>query len=189
MLSVRFLNPVLESEFQRALRVLAGAHDTQKKRVSLGFSGQGKRSVRVGYVVEHPIWKTSYRLRIDPNGKVFIQGWAIVENTSDDDWNDVRMVLVSGRPISYKMDLYEPLYIPRPTVEINCSPSLRPVVYGGAMTELANGQMVPVPPPGVVMPVNPAANPYPGGPPQAALPPHGVLLRGLACLVLCPLLL
>ena len=46
-----------------------------------------------------------------------MQGWAIVENTSDDDWNNVRMVLVSGRPISYKMDLYQPLYIPRPWVE------------------------------------------------------------------------
>jgi len=135
VLAVRFLSPRLESEFHRALEVLAASHDTQKKSVSLGFDGQGKRKVRVGYVVERPIWKTSYRLRLEPNGKVFMQGWALVENTSDDDWNDVRMVLVSGRPISYKMNLYEPLYMPRPTVEPELFASLRPPVYGGAMMQ------------------------------------------------------
>lgn len=135
VLGVRFLNEKLESEFQRALRVLAQSHDTQKKTVSLGFNGQGKRAVRVGYVVERPLWKTSYRLRIEPNGKIFMQGWAMVENTSDDDWNGVRMVLVSGRPISYQMNLYEPIYIPRPTVEPEMFASLRPPVYGGAMGE------------------------------------------------------
>ncbi len=135
VVAVRFLNPVLESEFQRALQVLAGSHDVQKKTVSVAFLGEGKRPVRVGYVVERPIWKTSYRLRMEPAGKIFLQGWAIVENTSDDDWNDIRMVLVSGRPISYKMNLYDPLYIPRPTVEPELFASLRPPVYGGALGE------------------------------------------------------
>src|SRR5262249_52896975 len=89
--------------------------------------------VRVGYVVENPIWKTSYRLVLDGNGKAFLQGWASVENTSDEDWRDVRMVLVSGRPISFQMNLYEPLYIPRPTVEPDLFASLRPPTYGGAL--------------------------------------------------------
>lgn len=135
VLGVKFLNPTLDNEFQRALQVLARSHDVQKKTVSLGFSGAGKRAVRVGYVVERPIWKTTYRLRMEPNGKLFLQGWALVENTSDDDWNDVRMVLVSGKPISYQMNLYEPLYIPRPFVEPELFASLRPPVYSGAMDQ------------------------------------------------------
>jgi hypothetical protein len=134
VVSVRFSNPTLEAELQRALSILASAHDTQKKTVSVGFNGQGKRQVRVGYVLERPIWKTTYRLRLDPKGKIFLQGWALVENTSDDDWNDVRMVLVSGKPISFKMNLYDPIYIPRPFVEPEMYASLRPPVYGGAMT-------------------------------------------------------
>jgi hypothetical protein len=134
VVSVRFLNPTLETEFQRALNVLASSHDTQKKTVSVGFNGEGKRQVKVGYVVERPIWKTSYRLRIDNKGKVFLQGWALVENTSDDDWNDVRMVLVSGKPISFKMNLYDPIYIPRPFVEPEMFASLRPPVYAGSMS-------------------------------------------------------
>jgi hypothetical protein len=134
VVSVRFENKNLESEFQRALNVLATSHDTQKKTVSVGFNGEGKRNVKVGYVVERPIWKTTYRLRIDNNGKVFLQGWALVENTSDDDWNDVRMVLVSGKPISFRMNLYDPIYIPRPFVEPEMFASLRPPVYAGSMS-------------------------------------------------------
>jgi hypothetical protein len=138
VISVRFMNQTLETEFQRALNVLAGSHDTQKKMVSVGFNGIGKRQVRVGYVVERPIWKTSYRLRIDDNEKIFLQGWALVENTSDDDWNDIRMVLVSGKPISFKMNLYDPIYIPRPFVEPEMFASLRPPVYSGSI-EITEG--------------------------------------------------
>ncbi|MCI0464842.1 MAG: DUF4139 domain-containing protein [Gemmataceae bacterium] len=129
---VRFLKPELEQEFRKALEVLATGHDKQKKTVSLNFLGSGKRDVRVGYVTESPIWKTSYRLSLDKaSNKVFLQGWAIVENTTDEDWNQVRLGLVSGRPISFQMDLYEPLYVPRPMVEPELFASLRPQVYGG----------------------------------------------------------
>ena len=121
--------------------MLARAHDTQKKAVSLSFNGEGKRTVKVGYVVENPIWKTSYRLVLEDGKdgkKAFLQGWAVVENTSDDDWKDVRMVLVSGRPISFKMDLYQPLFIPRPTVEPELFASLRPPTFSGAMNNPAS---------------------------------------------------
>ena len=59
---LRFANPVMENEVRRALETLALSHDSQKKAVSLHFAGEGKRKVEVGYVVENPIWKTSYRL-------------------------------------------------------------------------------------------------------------------------------
>jgi len=132
---VRFLNPVLEGEFRRALETLALSHDTQKKAVSLNFNGEGKREVRVSYVVENPIWKTSYRLVLSSkkDGKPMLQGWAIVDNSSEEDWKDVRMALVSGRPISFQMDLYQPLYVPRPVVEPELFASLRPPTYQGAM--------------------------------------------------------
>ncbi|HEX4611049.1 MAG TPA: DUF4139 domain-containing protein, partial [Urbifossiella sp.] len=131
---LRFLNPVIESEFRRALEILALNHDAQKKAVSLHFAGDGKRRVQVGYVVEAPVWKTSYRLVLDAEGKgakPYLQGWAIVENPTDEDWSSVRMALISGRPISFKMDLYNPLYVPRPTVEPELFASLRPPTYSG----------------------------------------------------------
>lgn len=134
---VRFLNPTIEGEFRRALETLALSHDTQKKAVGLQFTGAGRRPVRVSYVTENPVWKTSYRMVLDKNGKPFLQGWAVVENTSDEDWNDVRMALVSGRPISFRMDLYSPLYVPRPMVEPELFASLRPPTYDGPMSRIA----------------------------------------------------
>jgi hypothetical protein len=131
---VRFLNPILDSEFKKALETLALSHDTQKKSVSINCIGEGKRDVRVGYVIENPIWKTSYRLVLDKKEKPYLQGWAIVENPTDEDWKDVRMALVSGRPISFQMDLYQPLYVPRPVVEPELFASLRPPTYSGNMT-------------------------------------------------------
>jgi len=129
--SLRFSNPVIESEFRRALEVLARTHDAQKKAVTLHFAGDGARKVQVGYVVDAPIWKTSYRLVLDEKAKPYLQGWAMVENPTDEDWGGVKMALVSGRPISFKMDLYNPLYVDRPTVEPELFASLRPVAYRG----------------------------------------------------------
>jgi hypothetical protein len=132
---VRFLNPVMESEIRKALETLALSHDTQKKAVSISFKGEGKRQVRVGYVIESPIWKTSYRLVLAKakDEKPFLQGWSVVENTTDEDWKDIRMALVSGRPISFQMDLYQPLFVQRPVVEPELFASLRPVAYSGGL--------------------------------------------------------
>jgi hypothetical protein len=130
---LRFLNPVMDSEMRKALETLALSHDTQKKAVSLTFAGEGERDVRVSYVIENPIWKTSYRLVLGKDGKPYLQGWAIVENPSDEDWNNVGMALISGRPISFQMDLYQPLYVPRPMVEPELFASLRPPTYDANM--------------------------------------------------------
>jgi hypothetical protein len=130
---VHFTSAVLEREFKQALDVLALSHDTQKKTVSLAFTGEGRRRVRVGYVVENPIWKTSYRLVLGKGGKALLQGWAIVENPTDEDWTNCGMTLVSGRPVSFQMDLYQPLYVQRPMVEPELFASLRPPSYEGAM--------------------------------------------------------
>ena len=54
----------LQDELNRALAALAGARDQDKKPVTINFAGTGNRRVRIGYVVETPIWKTSYRLAI-----------------------------------------------------------------------------------------------------------------------------
>jgi hypothetical protein len=149
---IRFLNAIMESEFKKALETLAMGHDSQKKAVSIHFAGQGKRNVKVGYVIENPVWKTSYRLVLPSlNGKKdeqkaadqkaeakkeekkspYLQGWAVVENTTDEDWSGVRMALISGRPISFQMNLYDALFIKRPVVEPELFASLRPVTYSG----------------------------------------------------------
>ncbi|MGL4462779.1 MAG: hypothetical protein ACRC1K_11565, partial [Planctomycetia bacterium] len=132
---VRFTRPELQKELQKALAVLATTRDNQKKSVNLAFKGEGKRQVRVGYVAESPVWKTSYRLVLAKEKAPFLQGWAIVENTTDEDWTGVKLNLVSGRPISFEMDLYEPLYVKRPEVQLELYASLRPQVYDDRLME------------------------------------------------------
>ena len=144
---VKFQNPRLEAELKRALEVLARSHDSRKKSVSVRLAGQGKRAVRIGYVVEAPVWKTSYRLLLDKDGKPTLQGWAVVENTTDEDWTDVKMSLVAGRPVSFRMDLYNPLFVPRPVVEPELFASLRPPSYDGAFGEKGKAEVAKVMPP------------------------------------------
>jgi hypothetical protein len=132
---IRPLNARLAAELEQALAVLASGRDTLKKTVRFDFSGTGQRRVRVGYIAEAPVWKTSYRLALSDAGKPFLQGWAIVENTTDDDWQNVKLSLVSGRPVSFTMDLYEPLYAQRPVVVLESYRTLRPRVYEQAVEE------------------------------------------------------
>ena len=132
---LQILNERLSAELRQALEVLASAHDTQQKVVRLAFDGSGRRRVRVAYVAEAPVWKTSYRLVLSEAGRPYLQGWAVVENTTDEDWENVKLSLVSGRPISFIMDLYEPLYAKRPQVVSELYQALRPQVYEQPMEE------------------------------------------------------
>ncbi len=126
---IKLLNEKLDAELRQALAVLALGHATDKKTVSLNFSGEKRRAVRVSYVQESPIWKTSYRLVLDGDEPAFLQGWALVENATEEDWNNVSLSLVSGRPISFVMDLYQSLYVARPVVAPELFGSLRPQTH------------------------------------------------------------
>jgi hypothetical protein len=131
---VRFLNAGVEEEFQRALAVLASGRSEQRRLVSLRLDGAGRRKVKVGHVAETPIWKACYRLVLDgKDNKPVLQCWAVIQNTTEEDWRDVRVVLVSGRPITFEMDLGQPLFMPRPKVEPAVYASLRPPVSQSAM--------------------------------------------------------
>ena len=122
----------LRQELGRALDALSRSRDKDKRAVNFEFAGDGERRVRLGYVVEAPVWKTSYRLILPENdGEATLQGWAIVENQTDNDWRDARLSLISGRPISFEMDLSTPLFVERPTVEVPQFASLTPKAYAG----------------------------------------------------------
>jgi hypothetical protein len=132
---IRLANAKVDAELRKALAVLAASHDADKKTVVLRFAGSGKRDVRIAYLLEAPIWKTSYRLAMRDGEKPLLQGWAMVENATEEDWRDVRLSLVSGRPISFTMDLYTPLYVPRPEVELELYASLRPPTFEGHLAK------------------------------------------------------
>ena len=127
--AIRFLNPAVQAELDAALAVIAANRQDDKKLISLRFAGEGRRRVSISYIREVPMWKTSYRLVLGKDGKAQLQGWAMVENTGENDWKDVSLALATGQPLSFVMDLYTPVYIPRPTVVPDYGVSLAPREY------------------------------------------------------------
>jgi len=129
--SLSLVSEHLQQELDKALAAMAEARNAEKKTVTVNFAGQNERAVALGYLVETPVWKTSYRLLLgeDDEQPTQLQGWAIVENQTELDWNDVELSLVSGRPISFVEELYEPIYIERPVVQPERYASLGPTSY------------------------------------------------------------
>jgi hypothetical protein len=137
--SVQFQSQPLRKEFEEALALIAGSRNTDKKSVLISYEGKGQRRVQAGYIAETPVWKTSYRLVTgQKSGKHLLQGWGIVENTTDENWEGIRLELISGMPVSFAMNLYQPLFNPRPFVPYAASQNLTSQTYDqGVMVEEA----------------------------------------------------
>ncbi len=131
--SLQINDAALAEEFRQALAAVAQGRDAGKRPVTLTFEGEGSRTVQIGYLLEAPAWQTSYRLVLGDAPR--LQGWALVQNTGQDDWSDAQLSLVSGRPISFIQDLYTPLYVHRPTVQPRILASPTPQTYAGDLME------------------------------------------------------
>ena len=133
---VRFLNPVMDNEVKKALETLALSHDTQKKAVSLSFVGEGQAQ-RAGRL---------RRSRTRSGRRAIAWCWARRRKTSRSckagRWWRTPPTR-TGRTCAWRwsaagrsrfqMDLYTPLYVPRPTVEPELFASLRPATYNDAL--------------------------------------------------------
>jgi len=116
--SFRFTDPAAMADFNRALALVLGARDADRRQLDLRFPGGGSREVSFGYIVAAPVWKVSYRLDLS-GSQPWIQGWAIVDNPSKTDWRNVSLSLVSGRPVSFIQNLYPPLRLGRPVLPLS----------------------------------------------------------------------
>ena len=111
----------LQRDLRRLLDLSLDSKYTNRKKLTLSATGQGERELRIGYLIEMPIWKCSYRVIFDEKKKdasPLLQGWALAENNTEDDWKDVTISFVAGNPMSYVMDLYSPYYVKRAQVPI-----------------------------------------------------------------------
>ena len=114
------LDEGLRADVVRLLDLALEGRRADAKRLAVTASGKGERELRVGYLVEMPVWKCSYRLILDPEDKekALLQGWAQAENTSGEDWENIAVSFVAGNPLSFSMDMYTPLFVPRPQVPV-----------------------------------------------------------------------
>lgn len=135
--AVRFDDPAVQHDLDAALSALAQGRAADRRSVTLRFEGEGTRRVRAGYVREMPVWKTSYRLVLNEDGSADLQGWAIVDNPTDTDLQDVAMAFVAGRPVSFVTNLYNPIYLDRPHLSLDFGPSVVPPPQAGQIAPSA----------------------------------------------------
>jgi hypothetical protein len=136
--SVRFTDSKLQAQLREYLAAVTQARSADKRSVYLDSADSGRRNVTASYMLPAPVWKSSYRLIFGAQGaqtEPLLEGWAIVDNTTADDWNNVRLALVSGRPVSFVSNLYEPKYIQRPVADLDDVAAARPQVFEGALTD------------------------------------------------------
>ncbi|MGE0128742.1 MAG: carboxypeptidase regulatory-like domain-containing protein [Blastocatellales bacterium] len=113
---IKLLDAKLREDLEQYLSILRSTIHKNLRKLTISTAGQGERDLFISYVVEAPVWKTTYRVVLDAKSKPFLQGWALVDNVQDEDWNDVTLSLVSGAPISFIQDLQQPRFKQRPVV-------------------------------------------------------------------------
>ncbi len=142
--TVRPTDDRLRSQLDAALTAIAQHGERDRRTLTLHTTGTGprERTVRVAYVVDAPLWKTTYRLTLaDDTGAAprgGLQGWAVLENLSGEDWNGVDLTVISGQPVTFRQALYEAYYVARPEIPVE--------VMGRVLPKLDQGA-TPAPPP------------------------------------------
>jgi hypothetical protein len=133
--SVRIAEHDLQIEVGKYLGLIASARDQDIRRMTVSTTGTGERNLYVSYISEVPIWKTTYRIVLPTKAekKPLLQGWAIVDNTVGEDWNDVELSLVAGAPHSFIQQLSEPFYGRRPVVALPESVQLSPQTHAATL--------------------------------------------------------
>jgi hypothetical protein len=134
--SVRLAERDVTEEVGRYLSLLASMRQQDLRRMTIVANGAGERQLFVSYISEVPIWKTTYRIVLAAQGESepLLQGWAIVDNTVGEDWNNVELSLVAGAPQSFMQQLSQPYYARRPVVPLPQNAQLMPQTHDSAMT-------------------------------------------------------
>ncbi|MBZ5582749.1 MAG: DUF4139 domain-containing protein [Acidobacteriia bacterium] len=136
---LRFPDAKLQQQFKDYLAALAAARSKEKRSVYIDSTDAKDREVVARYMIPAAVWKSSYRLILGAAGPPTLEGWAIVDNTTGEDWMNVALSLVSGRPISFVSQLYPPKYVNRPGAELADDSAARPVVHEGGYGGMGAG--------------------------------------------------
>jgi hypothetical protein len=130
--SLSFPDAKLQAQLKDYLATVAQSRSKDKRSVYIDSSDAKARTLSASYMIPQPLWKSSYRLLFDPKGEATLEGWAIVDNTTGDDWTNVSLAVVSGRPVSFISKLYEPFYVQRTTADVENAYAQAPVIYEGS---------------------------------------------------------
>lgn len=151
--ALQFVDPKLQAQVERALAAFARHSERDRRTIAIKTTGAGARTVRVAYVVEAPLWKAAYRLTLsdDPDvAKADLQGWAVIENLSGEDWKGVELIVAAGNPVTFRQALYSTYYVQRPWVPVEVLGRVLPRADQGTLGAPSGGAgaaMAPLPAP------------------------------------------
>jgi hypothetical protein len=134
--TVHIVEADLNQEVSRYLALVGSIRDQDVRRLTIATAGAGDRDLFVSYVSEVPVWKATYRLMLPADGDArapLLQGWAIVDNTVGQDWDNVQLSLVAGAPQAFIQQISRPYYVQRPVVPLPARALLAPQTHQGAM--------------------------------------------------------
>src|ERR1041385_4146851 len=127
--SIKLVDEGTRRDVNEIANATASARRRDAKTIVVTSDGAGAREMLVSYTIAAPIWKTTYRVVLDSTGKPFFQGWAIVDNVSEEDWNNISLSLISGSPVSFIQPIQKPFYRYRPIVGMQEDLRLNPQTY------------------------------------------------------------
>ena len=127
--SMRLLDKGLNDKVARYLDLASSSRDAEVRRMVVSTTGSGDRNLYLSYISEVPVWKATYRVVLSSKAKPLLQGWAIVDNTVGQDWDNVQLSLVAGAPQSFIQNLAQPLFTHRPVVPVQQALSIRPQTF------------------------------------------------------------
>ncbi len=110
-------------------------------QMEIKLGGAAPHDVKLTYVTEAPSWKSSYRIVLGDKGKVTLQAWAIIDNTSGEDWESVKLGVGSSSALSFRFDLQSVRLVQRDTLQQDNMFAMAPPT-GGATYGGEGGQRV-----------------------------------------------
>jgi Domain of unknown function (DUF4139) len=133
--SWQFADAALRDQVDGALASMASNRARDGRTLEIVTKGSERRTVRIGYVTSVPIWKSAYRLTVPSQGGKTgqLQGWAVVENLSGQDWKNVELTLTSGKPVAFAQNLYSSYFNQRPQVPVEMPNRIVPRADTGAI--------------------------------------------------------
>jgi hypothetical protein len=138
--SVTLLDTSLHTDVTRYLELLASTRNQGLRHLTLLDRGQGNRDLRVSYISEVPVWKSTYRILFtdakSPAATATVQGWSVVDNTTGTDWTNVHLDLIAGAPQSFIQPLSIPYYARRPEIPLPAEAQLAPQTHDSGVIEM-----------------------------------------------------
>ena len=143
VLNLHFEDEAIRTEIDKALQRQLATIKPESQVVEFDLTTeQAEAETLVQYAIPAAAWKISYRLRQIGDEAFEFQGFAIVDNNTDEDWIDFRISVVTGEPISFSTDLAHSKSPQRQHVNIVRDVALGAVEVAAAFDDLEDGAML-----------------------------------------------